>query len=56
MADRVIEKGKATSNPSGVKTSGQSSNFKGPQYREQDHYPKNRSGSNPGGSKGSVVG
>ena len=56
MADRIKERGKATSNPSGVKTSGQSTNFKGPQYREQDNYPKNRPGSNPNAGKSSVTG
>lgn len=56
MADRVIQRGKSMTQPSGVKTTGQTTNFKGPVYREQDNYPKNRSGSNPNPGKGNVTG
>ena len=56
MADRVTQKGKATSDPGGIRTGGQLSTMKGPLYREQDHYPKKREGSNPNPGKRTVTG
>lgn len=57
MADKVTQRGKATTAPSGIRTSGQSSLMKGPVYRDVDATPRYRSGSsNPGDSKKSVVG
>lgn len=55
MADKVIQRGKATTAPSGIRTSGQTSMMKGPVYRDVDSYPKNREGSNPNPGKKSVV-
>jgi hypothetical protein len=57
MADKVISRGKATSSPGGIRTSGQSSLMKGPVYRDQDALPKYRGGSsNPNPGKKTVVG
>ena len=56
MADAVKARGKATSQPSGILTSGQTTVMKGPVYRDVDHTPKFREGSNPNPGKKTVVG
>ena len=56
MADRVKDRGKATSDPGGLRVSGQMSVMKGPMYRDVDHTPKHREGSNPSPGKKTVVG
>ena len=58
MADRVKDRGKSTSQPSGIlKGSGDATTMKGPVYREIDHNPRYRGGSsNPKASKDIVVG
>lgn len=57
MADRVKERGSATRQPSGIlHGSGAASTIKGPMYRDVDHTPKLREGSNPKPGKETVVG
>ena len=57
MADKVKDRWKSVSQPSGILTAGQTTCMKGPVYREEDHNPKYRMGSsNPKPSKETVVG
>lgn len=57
MADKVIQRGKATTDSGGIRTSGQSSLMKGPVYRDVDALPKFREGSsNPSKGNKNVTG